>query len=149
MKIFPRITVVGVTGAIAALSLFMPSCGGSAVKTGTGSTGGTAGASAGGSTATGGTTSTDTCATAADCTWGEIDKEILKTQDCMCLYGCPFLPQTNATAQRRQQQYTALCNPNKDGTGQTCGIDDCALPGAIACLAGACKAAPGDAGPAQ
>lgn len=50
---------------------------------------------------------------------------------------------------RRGDQYKALCNPNMDGQGHPCGIDDCAGPGAIACIEGACKAAPKDAGIAQ
>ena len=59
------------------------------------------------------------------------------------------LPQTKVTASRRGDQYKALCNPGKDGKGQPCGIDDCAGPGAIACIDGACKAAPKDGGMTQ
>jgi hypothetical protein len=154
MKTFPRVALVGASCAVALLALFTPSCGGAASTTG--SVGGTGGASAGGSTSTSGTgggagtmTSTDTCSAAADCTWGEIDKEILKAQDCMCLFGCVYLPQTKTTATRRQMQHTALCTPNKDGMGNPCPVDDCVQPGPIACVNGTCKAAPGDAGPAQ
>jgi len=94
-------------------------------------------------------TSTDTCAVDTDCIWGEIPKEILSATDCICLYGCVYLPQTKVTAARRGDQYKALCNPLKDGKGQPCGIDDCAGPGVIACIDGACKAAPKDGGMAQ
>ena len=75
---------------------------------------------------------------------------LLKAQDCMCLFGCVYLPQTKTTATRRQMQHTALCTPNKDGMGNPCPVDDCVQPGPIACINGTCKAAPGgDAGPAQ
>jgi hypothetical protein len=157
MNTLPRTAALGGSCALVLLSLLTSACGGSATKTGSvGGAGGTAsggaaGTTTGGTTASGGTgaTSGDTCASTDDCAWGEIDREILKASDCMCLYGCPYLPQTKQTAARRLQQYGALCNPNKDGSGMSCGVDDCALPGAIACVSGTCKAAPGDAGPTQ
>jgi hypothetical protein len=91
-------------------------------------------------------TPTDTCVSNDDCIWGEIPNEILRASDCICLYGCVYLPQTKVTATRRGDQYKALCNPQTNGKGQPCGIDDCAVPGAIACLDGMCKAAPNDGG---
>jgi len=128
------------------LPLVTPSCGGS---TSTPSTGTGGGSSAQGGAA--GTTvpSTDTCTVDTDCIWGEIPKEILSATDCICLYGCVYLPQTKVTASRRGDQYKALCSPGMDGKGQSCGIDDCAGPGAIACIDGACKAAPKDGGMTQ
>jgi hypothetical protein len=90
--------------------------------------------------------STDTCVADEDCQWGEISREILAASDCPCLYGCVYLPQTKTTVTRRMSQYKALCNPQTNGKGQPCGIDDCARPGAIACIEGACKAAPSDGG---
>src|SRR5262249_52938028 len=69
--------------------------------------------------------------------------------DCICLYGCGYLPQTKATAARRMAQYKALCNPLVNGNGAPCGIDDCALPGKVACGDGTCKAAPTEAGVPQ
>lgn len=83
---------------------------------------------------------TDTCTVDADCTWGEIPKELLNASDCPCLYGCGYLPQTTATQERRGAQYEKLCNPRKDGQGNECGIDDCAPPGNVRCIAGTCRA---------
>jgi hypothetical protein len=88
----------------------------------------------------------DTCAVSADCTWGEIPKEIVSASDCACLYGCGYLPQTKTTATRRLQQHTALCDPQRDGKGSPCGVDDCAIGGPLACLGGVCQVAPRDAG---
>jgi hypothetical protein len=84
---------------------------------------------------------TDTCTVDGDCAWGEIPKELVKASDCPCLYGCGYLPQTKATQERRAAQYAKLCNPQVDGKGQACGIDDCAQPQALLCTAGACVAA--------
>jgi len=81
---------------------------------------------------------TDTCNTDADCTWGEIPKELVKASDCPCLYGCGYLPQTTATRERRAAQYAKLCTPQKDGQGNACGIDDCAQPSGLMCLNGTC-----------
>jgi hypothetical protein len=89
---------------------------------------------------------TDSCSSDADCTWGEISREIVMASDCPCLYGCPYLPQTKATVMRRSEQYKALCNALTNGNGQPCGIDDCAAPGAIACVDGKCQPAPHDGG---
>ena len=132
------------------LPLVTPSCGGSTSTPSTGTGGGNSGGSSGQGGAAGTTvTSTDTCAVDTDCIWGEIPKEILSATDCICLYGCVYLPQTKVTASRRSDQYKALCTPGKNGNGQSCGIDDCAGPGAIACIDGACKAAPKDGGITQ
>ncbi|HEX7451089.1 MAG TPA: hypothetical protein VF294_02330, partial [Polyangiaceae bacterium] len=133
-------------GACALLSpLLAVSCGGSS-STGPDSAGGAAGAgTAGAGTAgagTAGSPNTDTCTVDGDCTWGEIPIEITKASDCMCLYGCGYLAQTNATAQRREQQHSKICKPNADGMGQACGIDDCAQPGPLFCDSGTCKAPP-------
>jgi hypothetical protein len=137
MKTLTRFAVVSASCAVALLSLLTPSCGGSALQNGTGSASGSAGISGGGAP------STDTCTTADDCTWSEIAAEISKPSDCMCLYGCGSLPQTKTTAARRAQQHAALCNPNKDGKGQTCAIDDCVAPGKLSCVAGTCQPATG------
>ena len=115
--------LVGLTG-------LTPSCAGSDVATG--GDGGSAGA----------TPNTDTCVVDDDCTFGEIENEITKPSDCMCLYGCVYLPQTKMTAARRLAQHDRLCKPNVDGEGQACGIDDCAVPGAVVCMGGTCKAKP-------
>ena len=80
--------------------------------------------------------------TESECAWGEIDHEILTRKDCTCLYGCPYIPLSKETVERRAQQHAALCNPREDGDGKLCGVDDCATPGALACNAGACEAAP-------
>ena len=97
---------------------------------------------AGGAGGAAGSPNTDTCSTDDDCTFGEIEHEITKPSECMCLYGCVYLPQTKMTAARRQAQHDRLCKPDFDGDGQPCGIDDCAVPGAVACVAGTCKAKP-------
>ncbi len=100
--------------------------------------GGAAGLAEGGSA--GATPSTDTCSVDDDCTFGEIDHEITKPSECVCLYGCVYLPETKMTAARRLAQHDRLCKPDSDGDGNSCGIDDCAVPGAVACVAGTCKA---------
>ena len=88
----------------------------------------------------------DTCSVDTDCTWGEISKELVKASDCPCLYGCGYLPQTKTTQARRQAEYDKLCNPQKDGQGQACGIDDCAQPSGLSCVNGACMALAGGNG---
>jgi hypothetical protein len=127
--------------------------GGSAATTGTGTAGagiaGGAGTTQQGGAAGTGMTATDICVVDDDCVWGEIPSEILQSTDCVCLYGCVYLPQTKVTAARRLDQYKALCNPATNGKGQPCGIDDCASPGSIACVDGTCKAAPRDGGTPQ
>lgn len=82
------------------------------------------------------------CIVLDDCTWGEIEREILSPVDCPCLYGCPFAAMNRATAARRNAQYTALCDPRRDGMGNPCGIDDCAMPPPIACIGGTCSGPP-------
>jgi len=126
LKIMTRVAA----SAIAAIVLF--ACG-TSVNTGTGG-----GAATGGSSGTG--VAADACATAADCTWGEIDHEIITSSDCTCLYGCPYIPLSKTTVDRRQTQYQDLCTPGQDGQGNPCGIDDCALPPQIECQAGHCAA---------
>jgi hypothetical protein len=130
------------------LPVMTPSCGGSTTtpSTGAGSGSGGSAGSTGSTGASGSTSATDTCLTNDDCTWGEISKEILSATDCICLYGCPYLPQTKVTATRRGDQYKALCDPRTNGKGQPCGIDDCALPGPISCINGTCQHEPVDAG---
>lgn len=87
----------------------------------------------------------DACKTAADCGWGEINAEITKAEDCICLMGCAFLPLSKDTIARRQAQYDALCTPNKDGKGNPCPVDDCVGPPPIDCIDNRCVANP-DAG---
>ena len=103
------------------------------------SSGGTGGTSTGG-TGTGGADASRTCATAGDCTWGEIEHDILSPADCICLFGCPGHVQNVTTYQRRQQQYFALCDPNVDGQGNPCPIDECIQPPPLACVEGLCVA---------
>src|SRR5262249_8455361 len=47
----------------------------------------------------------DFCMLADDCDWGEIDREILPPADCPCLFGCPYLPLSKTTVERRKAQY--------------------------------------------
>ena len=106
---------------------------------------GSAGASAqAGGTSVGGAVSNGACTVDDDCTLGEIEIEITKASDCMCLYGCVYLPETKLTAARRMQQYQKFCKPDVDGQGQACGIDDCAVPGGVSCVAGSCQASNND-----
>ncbi|HTV17158.1 MAG TPA: hypothetical protein VMG12_00765 [Polyangiaceae bacterium] len=86
----------------------------------------------------------DDCVVDADCGFGEIDHEIYRAADCPCVYGCPYVPLSTATIARRQSQYDSTCNPQRDGEGQLCGIDDCAAPPEPACIAGKCTAARDD-----
>ena len=114
--------------------------------------GGSGGAGAGGSTDAGRDTGgpdlrppvdagpPNACATASDCTFGEIDHEILSRADCICLFGCPFIAESKTTAARRMAQYQALCTPGRDATGNPCPIDDCALPPTLMCVNGGCVA---------
>jgi len=83
---------------------------------------------------------TDKCTVDSDCTYGEISMELVNAGDCPCLYGCGYVPQTKNTQARRQAQYDKLCNPQKDGKGNGCGIDDCAQPSGVVCIAGTCTA---------
>ena len=85
------------------------------------------------------------CKVDSDCAWGEINHEILKKADCLCLYGCPYIPLAKSTVTRRASQQEKLCDPRQDGKGEPCGIDDCSQPPPIVCEDGVC-AAPGDAG---
>lgn len=85
------------------------------------------------------------CKVDSDCAWGEITREILKKSDCVCLFGCPYIPLAKSAVKRRAAQHKDLCDPRNDGQGKLCGIDDCAQPPSIVCDDGAC-AAPADAG---
>jgi len=80
------------------------------------------------------------CTVASDCTWGEIDHEILSRADCICLLGCPHLEQNTATAARRMAQYQALCTPGRDANGNPCPVDDCVYLPALGCVGGFCAA---------
>jgi hypothetical protein len=104
------------------------------------------GAGTGGTGGTGGTAvdagSEVACMGDDDCGWGEIDHEILTPADCICLFGCPFIPLNTQTVERRLEQHAALCNPRVDGSGQPCPIDDCAMPSPAVCAAGSCAGEP-------
>lgn len=78
------------------------------------------------------------CTTDADCGLGEIDHEIYSRSDCLCLFGCAFLPLSKKTIERRQSEYDASCDPRLDAHGNPCPIDDCAVPPQPACMAGQC-----------
>lgn len=127
---------VWLSGALLAALLGASACSGSDL-TPSGSAG--ASAQAGGASA-GGAASADACTVDDDCTLGEIEIEITKASDCMCLYGCVYWPETKLTAARRMQQYQKFCKPDVDGQGEACGIDDCAVPGGVSCVAGSCQA---------
>ena len=81
------------------------------------------------------------CVTPSDCQWGEIDHEILSRADCICLIGCPSIPQNRTTVTRRLQQFGALCDSRVNGQGQPCPVDDCATPPALLCVEGTCTGA--------
>jgi len=85
------------------------------------------------------------CKVDSDCAWGEIEHEILERKDCVCLYGCPYIPLSKQTVERRAGQHARLCEARQDGHGDPCGIDDCAEPPPLVCDAGVCGAAPPDA----
>jgi hypothetical protein len=78
------------------------------------------------------------CSVQSDCAWGDIDREILSATDCPCRYGCPFVPLSRSTLDRRNAQYSALCSPMYDGQGHPCGIDDCISPPVLLCVQGEC-----------
>lgn len=80
------------------------------------------------------------CQTSTDCAWGEIDHEIVRSTDCVCLLGCPMLVLNRVTVDRRQAQYRSLCTPGRDGMGNPCPIDDCSQPPPLVCRDGACQA---------
>jgi hypothetical protein len=111
---------------------------GTAAGSGGRSTGGSSGAGASGSVAADSTT----CETASDCAYGEIDHEIVRKTDCICLFGCPSLAQNERVIARRSASYAALCDPTRDGSGNPCPIDDCVVLPAPLCVDGVCKAAP-------
>lgn len=87
----------------------------------------------------------DYCTMPSDCAWGEIDHEILAPTDCICLFGCPSLPQSVATRDRRAAQYADKCTPGVDGMGNPCPVDDCITPPPLTCTSNHCVVAP-DAG---
>lgn len=89
-------------------------------------------------TGTGPLASPTACSSDSDCALGEINHEIRSKADCVCLYGCPYLALSKDTIARRQSQYNALCDPNIDGNGNPCGVDDCAVPPNPLCVAGEC-----------
>jgi len=117
-------------------------CGGAtAPSPTTGSSGGTG--QGGGSSGGGGSGgAVDSCSQSSDCAWGEIDHEILTATDCPCILGCPSLPLSKSTVDRRQAAYRALCSPNHDGHGNSCPIDDCIAPPPITCVDQKCVAPP-------
>jgi hypothetical protein len=78
------------------------------------------------------------CESEGDCGWGEIGREIRVPSDCMCLFGCPYLPLSHVTIARRQAQYQALCDPQTDGQGNPCPIDDCIPPPPAMCIEDRC-----------
>ena len=106
-----------------------------------GGKGATSGGDAGGVDA--GADPSDTeCETASDCGYGEIEHEIVSKADCVCLYGCPYLPLNQATIERRKTSHAKLCDPRTDGKGQLCGVDDCVPLTAAMCVDHVCRAAP-------
>jgi len=88
----------------------------------------------------GGAADDRTCSQNSDCSYGEIDHEILKKSDCLCLFGCASLPLNKQTISRRQSQYTALCDPQRNAQGQPCPIDDCVQLPAASCIDQVCVA---------
>jgi hypothetical protein len=80
------------------------------------------------------------CTIDSDCAWGEIEHEIRSKKDCVCLYGCPYIPLSKQTVDRRVAQHAQFCSARVDGNGDPCGIDDCAEPGAVVCNQGVCEA---------
>jgi hypothetical protein len=132
---------------IAGIALLLVACGGIVTVPGGSSGSSTGSSSSGGSSSSSGAFSDagvpgpyDTCSVAGDCGWGEIDHEILSPSDCICLFGCPYIPLSKVTVDRRTAQYNMFCTPGKDGQGNPCPVDDCAGPGPIACKAGHCAA---------
>jgi hypothetical protein len=85
----------------------------------------------------------NTCTVDSDCAWGEIEHEIRSKKDCVCLYGCPYIPLSKQTVERRAAQHAQFCSARVDGNGDPCGIDDCSEPGALVCNQGVCEAATG------
>jgi hypothetical protein len=118
--------------------------GGSNTNAGSGAMSGTAGKSSGAAGGGGSISMSNTteCETTADCGYGEIDHEIEKESDCICLFGCPYLPLNKTTIARRKKSYEALCDPNVDGKGDRCPIDDCVQLPTPVCDNRVCRAAP-------
>jgi hypothetical protein len=82
------------------------------------------------------------CDTAADCSFGEIDHEIVKKSDCICRFGCPYIPLNKTTIERRNASYAKLCDPSEDGQGKPCPVDDCVPVAVAVCDDQVCRAAP-------
>jgi hypothetical protein len=78
------------------------------------------------------------CMENADCVWGEIDHEITRREDCICLFGCPSIIQNVETRDRRAMQYEMFCDPRFDGMGEPCPVDDCIPPPPLFCREGVC-----------
>ena len=105
-------------------------------------TGGAGSKNAAGTSGTSGGADATRCDTADDCGYGEIDHEIAKKSDCICRFGCPYIPLNKTTIERRNASYTKLCDPSKDGQGQPCPIDDCVPLITAVCDDHVCRAAP-------
>lgn len=80
------------------------------------------------------------CLTDRDCAWGEIGIEISSSDQCMCLFGCPYIPMNVPTAKRRTAQYAQYCRPGFGAGGRPCPIDDCAMPPQMVCRDSSCQA---------
>jgi hypothetical protein len=105
-----------------------------------GGTDGGGGADGGGGVDSGGTTDAGQamCMRNEDCVWGEIDHEITRREDCICLFGCPSIIQNVETRDRRAMQYEMFCDPRFDGMGEPCPVDDCMAPPPLFCREGVC-----------
>lgn len=80
------------------------------------------------------------CLTDRDCDWGEINRDIESSSDCMCLFGCPHIPMNVSTVKRRGELYRAHCRDGFNGNGARCPVDDCAPPPPIVCRDNVCQA---------
>ena len=137
-------SAVGATGGAPGTTGGAPGAtGGGPAETGGAPIGGSEAGSGGcigfcGAGGTGGDSAQSGCVQDSDCGIGEIDHEILSKRDCMCLFGCAYLPQTTAVIARRAAQYQSLCNPGVDGSGSPCPVDECIPPPQVVCINHAC-----------
>lgn len=82
-----------------------------------------------------------TCMVDADCAWSDIDHEIHRLSECVCVFRCPLFPVSSETAMRRAAQRDGVCEPGLIGPQAHCDDKNCAPAPPIACIDGLCREA--------
>ena len=81
----------------------------------------------------------DRCATDFDCATSDHERELLSFEDCGCQSFCNSFAMTATAAQRRFDQYTALCWSNREAFDpSSCEVGPCSRYGIAVCRSGVC-----------